>query len=128
MVHYVDVNSSDPQQMLLYNLFKCLVKKEVSIICYRFGLFGTEKISLAKMGKILKKTANEVLRLERKALDKLRTRKGIYGIENEELLGALVGYCDCGCLYRPRARHWHMGLAFVCHDCYEKRIFNQGKR
>lgn len=128
MVQFIDVNSSDPQQMLLYNLFKCLVKKEVSIICYRFGLFGVEKLSHAKIGKLIKKTGSQVLYLERKALDKLRTCKGVYQIKNEELLGAIVGFCDCGCVYHKWGNHWHMGMAIICKKCFEDRIFTKGMK
>lgn len=119
---FISVNSYDPQQMLLYQMFKCLRPREKSILIYHYGLFGIEKHSLVKVSRIFKTSWVTIKKLERKALDKLRTCKDLYKIEDEGLLGALVGFCDCGCVYKKGKKHWHIGMAFVCDKCFEERM------
>jgi len=104
---------------------KNLTVNEMTVLVYHYGLFGVEKKSFNEIALDIKLTRERARQLEASALVKMRTselRQWVKKLPPSELLGAIMGYCDCGCIYNKDIKLWRVGDGIVCNDCLEKKI------
>lgn len=119
----ISIDPNNPQHEILYKLLTKLSPREQSIIIYRYGLFGQERLSLRLCAPLLSLSNERIRQLEREALVRLRkedVRSLVQKLTHLDLLKAIMGECDCGCLYTADTKLWCLGKIVVCDKCYSE--------
>jgi hypothetical protein len=124
MTKYIFIDPDDKQHIVLYNLMQALYPREQTVLVHHYGLFGVDKKSFGEIAPLICKTRERTRQIEVRALMKLKCHEYmplVRKLEPSDLLGAIMGYCDCGCIYQKNLKIWKVGEGVVCDDCLKNK-------
>lgn len=116
------IDPKNKEHIILYDVLKVLPPRHQTILVYRFGLFGYDKMPLSICSSALKISKERVRQLEKEGIQRLRDeelRKSVLKLKHKELLEEIMGVCDCGCLYKGQEKLWVVGKSIICDKCME---------
>ena len=124
MTKYIFIDPDDKQHLVLYKLMKALYPREQTVMVFYYGLFGEEPVSYAEIAPMIGKSRERVRQIDTQAILKLRCKEYrhlVQKLEHPKLLGAIMGFCDCGCIYNNKLKIWKIGEGVVCDVCLSKK-------